>query len=74
LTDGQWAILADERGKAPPAAQADLFDATETLSARAAAQGPREIAAEAPPAPDVKPTPEPSRRESWLGPRRGKWL
>lgn len=71
MTDGQWEILFDQRGGAPPGPQADLFDAPEPLSSRAAPLAPRDDRAEAQ---DVKPTPDPGRRDSWLGPRRGKWL
>jgi phage terminase large subunit GpA-like protein len=42
MTDGQWEILAMERGVAPKEAQPDLFDASASLAARATAQEPTE--------------------------------
>jgi phage terminase large subunit GpA-like protein len=40
MTDGQWAVLADERGVAPKEAQPDLFDTSASLSVLATATNP----------------------------------
>ncbi len=65
LTPQQWAQLRQER--MGDAVQADLFEVVVAPPAPPAV-------APAPKPSDVKPTPGPGRRESWLGPRRGKWL
>lgn len=41
MTDGQWEILAAERGVAPKEAQPDLFDASVSLSAQAMPEEPQ---------------------------------
>jgi phage terminase large subunit GpA-like protein len=62
MTDGQWAVLADERGVAPKEAQPDLFDTSASLSVLATATGPTPA------------TETPTTAAKAAAPKKIKWL
>lgn len=69
MTEEDWARLGDERGIAPPEAQAELFDALVPVVGETAP-----VAAQSPKAKKERARPQTATGSDWIKPTGGEWL